>query len=324
MLTSPVIKLQRTGAPMPQVGFGTWKHTGDKATEAVEAALKVGYRLLDCAADYGNEKECGLGLKHAIDEGIVKRHDVWVVSKLWNTFHRKEHVRAAVKKSLADWGVDYFDIYYMHFPISLEFVPFETRYPPGWFFDGKSQVKHDNVPIQETWEALEELVDEGLIRHLGVSNTNSALLMDLLKYARVKPSVLQIEIHPYNVQTRAVAYAQSQGVAVTAYSSFGPLGWLVFGTSKSAHTQPLFTHPVITAIAAKHPGSTPPQVVLRWATQRGLAIIPKSDTVEQMEQNMKSSGIKLSEEEMAAIGMLDMGLRFNDPADGFEGCHIFS
>ncbi|KAH9892557.1 D-xylose reductase [Cubamyces lactineus] len=323
MLTSPTITLKPTGAQMPQIGFGTWKHYGSKATDAVYTGLKVGYRLLDCACDYGNEKECGRGLKRAIDDGVVAREDVWVVSKLWNTFHRKEHVREAVMRSLSDWGVSYFDIYYVHFPISLAYVPPDTRYPPGWFFDGKSQVKHDPVPLRETWEALEQLVDEGYIRHLGVSNVCSALLMDLLSYARHRPSVLQIEIHPYNAQLRAVQYAQEQGIAVTAYSSFGPLGFRELNTPKSLRTPPLFGHPTVTAVAHAH-GCTPAQTVLRWATQRGLAVIPKSDTEQQMRENLLSAEITLTEEERAVITGLDVGLRFNDPADDFQGCHIFS
>ena len=163
-------------------------------------------------ADYGNEKECGEGLRRAIIHDIVTRDEVWVVSKLWNTFHRKEHVKEAVMRSLRDWGVSYFDLYYVHFreqlvqmhcaryrslkrlapAISLQYVSPEERYPPGWWVDGKSKVQHDPVPFRETWEALEELVDLGFIKHLGVSNMCSALLMDLMSYARIKPSVLQI------------------------------------------------------------------------------------------------------------------------------------
>ncbi|KAI8993042.1 D-xylose reductase [Trametes punicea] len=323
VLTPPTITLQADGALMPQIGFGTWKHYGHKATEAVYTGLKVGYRLIDCACDYGNEKECGEGLKRAVEDGVVAREDVWVVSKLWNTFHRKEHVREAVMRSLSDWGVSYFDIYYVHFPISLAYVPPDIRYPPGWYYDGKSQIKHDPVPLRETWEALEDLVDEGYIRHLGVSNVCSALLMDLLSYARHRPSALQIEIHPYNAQPRAVQYAHEQGIAVTAYSSFGPLGFRELNSPKSLRTQALFTHPAITSIAEAH-RRTPAQVVLRWAMQRGLAVIPKSDTEQQMKENLQSAEVKLSEQEMSVISGLDVGLRFNDPADDFEGCRIFS
>ncbi|KZT06421.1 Aldo/keto reductase [Laetiporus sulphureus 93-53] len=321
MFISPTIKLQ-SGAEMPLVGFGTWKHDGDKAIEAVYEGVKEGYRLFDCACDYGNEKECGLGLKRALDEGIVKREEVWVASKLWNTFHHKEHVRAAVKKSLAEWGVDYFDLYYVHFPISLAYVPFETRYPPGWWVDGKSQVKLDPVPLRETWEALEACVDEGLIRHLGISNMTSALIMDLMSYARIKPSVLEVEIHPYNQQPRLIEYAHSIGLAVTAYSSFGPMGFRELKMPKALRTQLLFTHPVITRIAMRH-GCTPAQVILRWATQRNIAVIPKSDTAAMMEENMRNVETHLLEEDMHSIAQLHMGLRFNDPIDDFPGCYIF-
>ncbi|KAM5532857.1 hypothetical protein V8D89_013498 [Ganoderma adspersum] len=322
MSRSPTLRL-RDGSDMPQIGMGTWKHYGTKAADAVYAGLQNGYRLIDGACDYGNEKECGDGLRKAIDEGIVERRDVWVVSKLWNTFHRKEHVTEAVKRSLADWGVSYFDIYYVHFPISLAYVSPDERYPPGWYFDGKSDVQHDSVPLRETWEALEELVDAGLIRHLAVSNMCSVLLMDLLKYARVKPSVLQIEIHPYNTQARAVEYARSQGLAVTAYSSFGPLGFRELNSPKALRTSPLFAHPVVVSVAQAH-GVTPAQVILRWATQRGLAIIPKSNTPEMMRENLQSASFYLTEEDVSAISGLDVGLRFNDPADDFAGCYIFS
>ncbi|EPQ57999.1 NADPH-dependent D-xylose reductase [Gloeophyllum trabeum ATCC 11539] len=345
---SPSITLYPSGAELPQIGFGTWKHVGPQATEAVYSALKVGYRLIDCAADYANEAACGAGLRKAIDENIVSRSDVWVVSKLWNTFHHKQHVREAVLKSLKDWGVEYFDLYYVHFPISLAYVSTKERYPPGWFFDDKqTQVIQDPVPLYETWRALEELVDEGLIRHLGISNMSSVIVTDLLSYARIKPEVLQVEIHPYNAQPKLLGYARTQMLAVTAYSSFGPLGFRALNMPKALDAQPLFTHPVITEIAANHhdhskglngkvhKSATPAQVILKWALQRGLAVIPKSDDRLRMEENIRvglgvggtegessEGGFVLSNEEMERISRLDIGLRFNDPSDDF-GCYIF-
>ncbi|KZT26557.1 D-xylose reductase [Neolentinus lepideus HHB14362 ss-1] len=343
-LVSPTITLHPSGAQLPQIGFGTWKHTGAKATEAVYNALKVGYRLIDCATDYANEEACGLGLKKAIDEGVVSRSDVWVVSKLWNTFHHKEHVREAVLKSLRDWGVEYFDLYYIHFPISLAYVSPKERYPPGWFFDAKgTQVIQDPVPLRETWCALEELVDEGLIKHLGISNMASVIITDLLSYARIKPEVLQVEIHPYNVQPKLVHFARTNLLAVTAYSSFGPLGFRELNMTKALDAQPLFTHPMIMDIAGEHHwhlhrmlvSATPAQVILKWAVQRGLAIIPKGDVISQMEENLRvglgvggteagsqEGGFLLSDAEMERISSLNVGLRFNDPSDDF-GCYIF-
>lgn len=188
---------------MPAVGLGLWKLPNEDCQRVVLNAIKAGYRLLDGASCYGNEKEVGLGIKQALDEGVVKRDDLWITSKLWNTYHRKEHVRDACLRTLTDLGVDYLDLYLIHFPIALKFVPFEKRYPPDWIYDPdalKPCMEEDNVPFQETWRALEDLVEEGLVRNIGVSNVGTSLLRDVLNYAKVKPSVLQVEIHPYHSQ----------------------------------------------------------------------------------------------------------------------------
>lgn len=182
-----------SGDKMPLVGFGCWKVAKEQMADTVYSAIKSGYRCIDEACDYGNEKECGQGIKKAIDEGLVTRKDLWVTSKLWNTYHRKEHVKMACKRTLEDLGVEYLDLYLIHFPISLKFVPFETRYPPEWFHDPNGadpRMEEDLVPMQETWEAMEELVSEGLVKNIGVCNMNCALLREILCYAKVKPSVL--------------------------------------------------------------------------------------------------------------------------------------
>ena len=144
----------QSGDKMPLVGFGCWKVPKEQMADTIHSAIKSGYRCIDEACDYGNEKECGEGIKKAIDEGLVTRKDLWVTSKLWNTFHRKEHVKMACKKTLEDLGVEYLDLYLIHFPISLKFVPFETRYPPEWVHDPSSsdpRMEEDLVPMQETW-----------------------------------------------------------------------------------------------------------------------------------------------------------------------------
>jgi len=190
---------------MPSVGFGLWKVANDKCAETTYQAIKNGYRLLDEAADYGNEKECGQGIKKALDEGIVKRDELFVTSKLWNTYHRKEHVKMACKKSLEDLGLEYLDLYLIHFPIAQKFVPFETRYPPEWFYDPNAEnprMEEDNVPYHETYQAMEELVAEGLVRNIGVCNIGTCMLRDVCNYAKVKPAVLQVELHPYNTQDK--------------------------------------------------------------------------------------------------------------------------
>jgi D-xylose reductase len=171
----------------------------ETAADQVVNAIKAGYRLFDGAQDYNNEKECGEGVRRAIAEGLVTREELFIVTKVWNTFHGK-HVIPSIKKSLDLWGLDYFDLVYIHFPIALEYVEPSVRYPPGWTFDGKDEVRYAKTSLQETWRNMEQAVQQGLTRHIGVSNYTGALVLDLLSYAKIQPSVLQIEHHPYLTQ----------------------------------------------------------------------------------------------------------------------------
>ena len=147
-----------TGQLMPAVGLGLWKLDLDEVADTVYNAIKTGYRHLDSAADYGNEKQVGEGIARAIADGLCRREDLWITSKLWNTFHRQEHVQAACKKSLDDLGIEYFDLYLVHFPIALKYVDFNDRYPPEWIFnpgDEYPAMEPDAVPLSETWTAME-------------------------------------------------------------------------------------------------------------------------------------------------------------------------
>ena len=199
---------------IPPVGLGLWKVPTASAADLIVKAIEVGYRHFDCACDYGNEREVGAGIRAAVSSGACRREQLWVTSKLWNTYHAREHVRPAVERSLSDLGLDYLDLYLIHFPIAQDFVPFETRYPPGWFFDpgaAKPGMKFARVSLAETWGAMEDLVAAGLVRHIGVCNYGTALLRDLLAYARIPPAVLQIELHPFLAQEKLVRFAASPG-----------------------------------------------------------------------------------------------------------------
>ena len=231
-MLGPYLELN-SGHKMPQVGFGTWKVAKDICAENVYQAIKAGYRLIDEAGNYGNEVQAGEGIKRALDEGICKREDLFVTSKLWNTFHRKDQVRIAVKKSLEDLGLDYIDLYLIHFPISLKPFPIEKRYPQMWFYDDLDYMVEEPVPYSETWQALEELVQEGLIKSIGCSNIGCAMLRDVISYAKIKPAVLQNEIHPLNTQMKQVRYCQNNNIHITAYSSFGAAGYVEMGADKS-------------------------------------------------------------------------------------------
>ncbi|KAL9633845.1 MAG: hypothetical protein Q9164_004448 [Protoblastenia rupestris] len=309
-MASPTIKLN-SGHEMPIVGFGLWKVNNDTCADQVYNAIKSGYRLFDGACDYGNEVECGQGVARAIKDGLVKREDLFIVSKLWNSFHDHDKVEPVCKKQLEDWGIDYFDLYIVHFPISLKYVDPKDRYPPGFTYDGKNVVP-GKATIQETWTAMEGLVDKGLAKSIGISNFVGSLIMDLLRYAKIVPATLQIEHHPYLTQEGLVKYAQDQGIAVTAYSSFGPQSFLELDMQQAKDTPLLFDNPTIKAVAEKN-GKTPAQVLLRWATQRDVAVIPKSNNQGRLAQNLDVTGWDLEKKEMDDISGLNKGLRFNDP-----------
>ena len=244
----------------------------------------------------------------------MKREELFIVSKLWNTYHEAARVGEAALKSLNDWGLEYFDLYLIHFPVSLEFVPFDVRYPAGWHVDGATTIKRNNATIQETWGAMEGLVGKGVAKSIGVSNFQGQLIYDLLRTAKITPATLQIEHHPYLVQEKLIALAKAEGIAVTAYSSFGTLSFDEFNFTLPVQPAPLFEVPVIKSIAEKH-GKTPAQVLLRWATQRGLAVIPKSASESRLKSNLECTEFDLSAEEIASISALDRNIRFNQPSN---------
>ena len=306
------------GGNFPSIGLGTWKIPDEKLPTLIPESVEIGYRHFDCACDYGNEVSVGEGLKNAIDGGLVSRDDLWITSKLWNTYHRREHVRAACERSLNDLGLDELDLYLVHFPVTLAYVPFEERYPPGWFNDPDAAhpvMKHDPVPFSETWGAMEELVDSGLVKRIGVCNIGTAMIRDLLSYARIAPSVLQVEMHPYLTQQNLLRYCQQENIAVTAFSPFGASSYVPLGMAQESDS--LFDDSAMKEIADGH-GRSIGQIALRWAVQRGTVAIPKSQSSGHLKDNIEIYDFALSDGEMQKIDALNRNKRFNDPADFCE------
>jgi len=225
------------------------------------------------------------------------------------------------------WGLGYLDLFLIHFPIALEFIPFEEiRFPCFW--SDKEQTKVTplaKVPISETWAAMEELATQkdSFIRSIGVSNFHTQLLYDLLNYCKIQPAVLQIEHHPYLTQPNLIHMAQENGIAVTGYSTFGPQSFIELGNNVAKGTKPLFEADVVKKIADKH-GKTPSQVLLRFCTQRNIIVIPKSNNVERLKQNLESVEFDLSKEELEEIASLNQNLRFNDPSTLGRAIRIFT
>ena len=307
-----------TDTTPPAIGFGLWKVARSAAPAVVEEAIRVGYRHLDSACDYGNEVEAGQGIRAALEKGLCRREDLWVTSKLWNTYHEPQHVRPAVERSLRDLGLEYLDLYLVHFPIALQYVPFETRYPPEWTHDpaaNEPRMEPIAVPLADTWRAMEDLVSAGLVRRIGLCNCTIALIRDLLAAARIRPAVLQVELHPFLTQEKLLRFCRESSIAVTAFSPLGAPSYVPLGMATAAES--VLEHPVVTGIAAAV-GRTPAQVVLRWGMQRGTAVIPKTSRPERLRENLAACEFTLAAEQMQAIAALDRGRRFNDPGDFCE------
>jgi len=255
----------------------------------VEEALKAGYRHIDCAALYQNEAEIGEVFERTFKEGKIKREDVFIVSKLWNTDWGR--VREGAEKTIKDLKCGYLDLYLVHTPASFEYSE-EIKFPQHP--NGVSKL--GKVPVHKVWSEMEKLVDDGLTKSIGISNFPALMIHDLLTYARIKPAVHQLEVHPYFTQKENVEYCLSQGIEITAYS---PLASGKEGPLNDSYVKQL---------ADKYSVS-PAQVLIRWSTQKGYIVIPKSVTEARIKENFNVFGFSLSKEEIEGLGKLDRGLR---------------
>jgi D-xylose reductase len=316
-MSVPTLQLA-SGDHMPAIGLGLWKIEREQAARTVSDAVACGYRHLDSACDYGNEAEVGNGLKRVLQSGLCRREELWVTSKLWNTYHAGEHVRPALERSLRDLQLDYLDLYLIHFPLALKYVPFEERYPPGWFYDPASpqpRIELAPIPIRETWQAMEQLVRDGKVRNIGVCNFNVSVLRDLKSYAEIAPAVLQVELHPLLTQEKLLRYCQQENIVVTAFSPLGAASYFQLGMAGEGES--LLEQPIVRELTMRHRRS-PAQIVLRWGIQRGTAVIPKSKRIDRLRENLAIFDFELSADEMNALSDLNRNRRFNDPGEFCE------
>lgn len=281
---------ENSGNRLPLVGLGTWLAPKGIVGGVVKQAIEYGYRAIDCAPAYENEKEIGEALHDAISSGKVKREELFITSKLWNSHHEAQHVRGAVQQTLKDLRLEYLDLYLIHFPIAVEFTGYDLTSSVRFPKDDSGHIKFAKAPIHETWRAMEQLVDEGLVKSIGVSNFTIRETLDLLSYARIRPAVNQIEVSPFYTRPHLVAFLQQQGIHVTGYSTLGA------NATQAAVTK----LPVIQELAAKY-NRTPAQVALRWCTQRGISVIPKSTNPERLKENLRLFDFELTQEDIERI-----------------------
>jgi alcohol dehydrogenase (NADP+) len=290
------------GDQMPILGLGTWKSVPGEVYTSVREAIRIGYRHLDCATSYGNEVEIGNAIRDAIKEGQVTRREVWITSKLWSNAHGRDNIDAALESTLKDLGLDYLDLYLIHWPIPLK--PSAVFASSGADFERPAE-----VPIQSTWEGMEAAVSAGLTRHIGVSNFSAKKLRDLLPYCKIKPEVNQVELHPLLQQPELVEYCTSQGIHMTA---FAPLGSSDRPDFLKAPDAPVLLDNAVIKSIAQGRGCTPAQVLLAWHVHRGIAAIPKSVTPSRLLENLGAAEIELSSADLERIAGLNQNYRLID------------
>ncbi|MEO0969844.1 MAG: aldo/keto reductase [Cyanobacteria bacterium J06639_18] len=290
------------GNAIPVFGLGTWKSSEGDAYRAVKEALRVGYNHIDGAWIYQNEDEVGRGICESIKEGIIKREEIFVTSKLWNSFHAPEDVEKGCRETLTKLGLEYLDLYLMHWPVA--------------FRSGKLMAEGtedfwplSDLPLSKTFEAMLKLRDRGLVKSVGVSNFSISKLEKLIAESGVVPAVNQVELHPYNPQEELFAYCSDKEIHLTAYSPLGSGDRPEFLRHKGE--SPVLENEVVKVTAAEE-GLTPAQLLIAWAIDRGTSVIPKSANPGRIAENLAAASHTLSAKARSAIDGIDTRFRYVD------------
>jgi diketogulonate reductase-like aldo/keto reductase len=289
---------------MPAIGLGTFGSdhvTADEVAVAVKGAAAAGYRHFDCASVYGNEKQIGAALKDIVAGGL-EREKLWITSKLWNDKHAEQNVIPSCEQSLADLQLDYLDMYLVHWP-------FPNFHPPGCdvSFRGSGAEAYIHDHFMATWRKMEELVDKGMVRHIGTSNMTIPKLKLVLRDARIKPAVNEMELHPHFQQLELFEFVRAQGIEPIGYSPIGSPGRP--DRDRTPEDTAPTEDPAIRAIADRL-GVHPAVVCIKWAVQRGQTPIPFSTNPHNYVSNLRATVSEpLTEDDMRAIAKIDRNCR---------------
>jgi diketogulonate reductase-like aldo/keto reductase len=297
----PTMSIKATGAKIPAIGVGTFGSdhvSNEEMAQSVQLALNLGYRNIDCASVYGNEKEIGEVLK----KFPANREELWITSKLWNDMHGKGKVLASCKQSLKDLGLEYLDLYLVHWP-------FPNYHPPKCDITSRSDNARPYIheEFMETWREMEQLVDLGLVRHIGTSNMTQAKLSLLLRDCRIRPAFQEMELHPCFQQQQFLSYVKEQGII--------PIGFCPLGSPNRPERDMTegdavdMAQPVVVEIAKAH-NCHPAAICLKWAHANGIIPIPQSTKERNLMSNLESiSSDPLSKDEMERLKSVDCNSR---------------
>nr|XP_027808812.1 aldo-keto reductase family 1 member C4-like [Marmota flaviventris] len=290
---------------IPRLGFGTYKLKevpNSKTVEATKIAIEAGFRHIDCAYVYQVEEEVGLAVRSKIEDGTVKREDIFYTSKLWSTFHHPNLVQSCLERSLKKLRFDYVDLYLIHFPTAMK--PGEELYPK----DENGKIIYDSLDLCATWEAMEKCKDAGLAKSIGVSNFNRRQLEMILNKPglKYKPVCNQVECHVYHNQRKLLDFCKSKDIVLVAY---GALGTQRYKECVDQNSPVLLDDPVLGALAKKHKRS-PALIALCYQLQRGVVVLAQSLKENEIKENIQVFDFELTEEDMKVLDGLNRNFRY--------------